>query len=271
MKSISSPTALAVLSAALSASLFSADASAQYTVKIGGAYFDPHATSSDLTGGVSARPLGGYLELQSGVRLHVQPEATPTFSIERALNANWSLELMLGMPPKHDVTLKVDNPVVSGANVTHPVNPALNGAAGATAVAALNTKLANRNDKTIATVRQWAPTFFVNYRFLEATSAFRPFVGLGINVTRFKARTTPLGDGLYADGAHPEISLSDSIGPALQIGATYKFNERWSLNTAVVTAKVDNKLTIKTASGLRQEASFRFTPTVWTASVGYSF
>jgi outer membrane protein len=112
---------------------------------------------------------------------------------------------------------------------------------------------------------------FFNYKFLEPSSALRPFVGLGINVTRFKARTTAAGDTLYADGAKPEISLSDSIGPAIQVGASYKLDQNWSINASVATAKVNNKLTIVTKSGLRQESAFRFNPTALTATVGYSF
>lgn len=249
---------------ALVATLASLPVAAQYTVKVGGAYIDPHATSASLTGGVSARPAGGFLQLNGGVQLDVQPTSTLILSIERALSDRWSVEFLLGAPPKHDVKLKLDNPQVSGANVS----PA--GAQGA-AVNGLLGKLNAQNGQVIATVRQWSPTVFFNYRFLSSDAAFRPFVGLGLNVTRFKARTTAAGDTLYADGARPEISLSDSIGPAIQLGASYRLDQHWSLNASLATAKVDNKLTIVTRSGLRQESAFRFNPTVLTASLGYSF
>jgi outer membrane protein len=249
---------------ALVAAIVSAPVAAQYTVKVGGAYIDPHATSAPLIGGVSPRPAGGFLQLNGGVQLDVQPTSTLILSIERALSDNWSVEFLLGAPPKHDVKLKVDNPQVSGANV-------LPSAAQGAAVNGLLNKLAAQNNQVIATVRQWSPTVFFNYRFLSADAAFRPFVGLGLNVTRFKASTTPAGDTLYADGSKPEISLSDSIGPAIQLGASYRLDQNWSLNASVATARVDNKLTIVTRSGLRQESSFRFNPTVVTATVGYSF
>lgn len=257
--------------AALAAMLASGSALAQYTIKVGGAYIDPHATSSSLTGGVSAAPLGGHMTLQSGVQMQVQPKSTLIFSIERAFDDHWSAELVLGTPPKHDVKLKVDNVQIDASSVNHGSLPISDAQAQVAAKAGLLKKLNDRDGQTIATVREWAPTFFLNYRFLEASSTFRPFIGLGINITRFKARTTALGDGLYADGAHPEISLSDSIGPAIQVGASYKLTQQWSLNASVATAKVNNKLTVKTQSGLRQEASFRFNPTVVTATVGYSF
>lgn len=250
----------------------SSAAQAQYTIKLGGAYIEPHATSESLRGGVAVpSPLGGHLVLNSGVAFQVQPQGTAIFAIERALSDRWSVEFVLGNPPKHDVKLKVENPQIDASNVTPGSTPFSAAQAQGAASAGLRSKLAAQNGKVVATVRQWAPTVFFNYKFFEPSSAVRPFIGIGINVTRFKARTTAAGDTLYADGAKPEISLSDSIGPAAQVGVSYKLDQNWSLNASVATARVDNKLTIRTASGLRQESSFRFNPTVYTATVGYSF
>ena len=250
----------------------SSAAQAQYTIKLGGAYIDPHATSESLRGGVAVpSPLGGHLVLNSGVSFQVQPQGTAIFAIERALYDQWSVEFVLGNPPKHDVKLKLDNLQIDASNVTPGATPFTAAQAQGAATAGLKSKLAAQNGQVISTVRQWAPTVFFNYKFLEPSSAFRPFVGIGINVTRFKARTTAAGDTLYADGARPEISLSDSIGPAVQVGVSYKLDQHWSLNASVATARVDNKLTIVTKSGLRQESAFRFNPTVISATVGYSF
>ncbi len=257
--------------AALAALCASSAAQAQYTIKLGGAYIDPHATSESLRGGVAVpSSLRGSFQLQGGVAFQVQPQGTAIFAIERALTDRWSVEFVLGNPPKHDVKLKVNNPQIDATGVTLPngaTSPALQN--GASAV--LRQKLEDQNGKVVATVRQWAPTVFFNYKLLDASSPVRPFIGIGINVTRFKARTNAAGNTLYADGNNPEISLSDSIGPAVQVGASYKLDQNWSLNASVATARVDNKMTIVTRSGLRQESSFRFNPTVYTATVGYSF
>lgn len=249
----------------------SSAAQAQYTIKLGGAYIEPHASSEALRGGVAVpSPLRGSFQLQDGVAFQVQPQGTAIFAIERALTDRWSVEFVLGNPPKHDVKLKVNNPQIDATGVTLP-NGTTSTALQNNASGVLRQKLENQNGKVVATVRQWAPTVFFNYKFLDASSSLRPFIGIGINVTRFKARTTAAGDTLYADGAKPEISLSDSIGPAAQLGVSYKLDQNWSLNASVATARVDNKLTIVTKSGLRQESSFRFNPTVYTATVGYSF
>lgn len=269
MKSISSPAGLAILSAALSASLFAADASAQYTVKLGGAYFDTNASSTKLRGQLPAvSSQYGYLgniDMAAGPSLEVQNKGTVTLTIERALTDHWSVELLMGNPPKHDVKLRTGDLTLAPTATLAGGNPTLQ----AGAVQQTRRKLVADDGMVVATVRQWSPTFFVNYKFGEVTARLRPFVGLGINVTRFKARTNDVGDQIYNDGK-AYVHLSDSYGPAAQAGLSYKLDAHWSLNASVITARVDNKLIIETVHS-RQEASFRFMPTVWTASVGYSF
>ncbi|MDI1349950.1 OmpW family outer membrane protein [Aquabacterium sp.] len=260
-----------VAAAALGAwgALSATSASAQYTVKLGGAYFDTNATSTPLRGqlpAVNGSTYLGNINLANGPSLEVQNKGTVTLSIERALDDHWGVELILGAPPKHEVKLRTGSPQLSPtAGLTQAV-----GSATANAATGLTAQKLNRNDGVVvATVRQWAPTFFVNYRFFEASARLRPFVGVGLNVTRFKSSTNEAGDKVYNDG-NPYIRLSDSYGPAVQAGVSYKLDAHWSLNASVLTARVDNKLVIETAHS-RQEASFRFTPTVWSASVGYSF
>lgn len=260
---------LAPLVAALVAALACSPAAAQYTVKLGGAYFDTNATSTPLRGqlpAVNGATYLGNINLAHGPSLEVQNKGTVTLSIERALGDHWGVELILGAPPKHEVKLRTGSPQLSpSAGLTQAV-----GAATANAATALTAQKLNRNDGVVvATVRQWAPTFFVNYRFFEPSARLRPFVGVGLNVTRFKSSTNEAGDKVYNDG-NPYIRLSDSYGPAVQAGVSYKLDAHWSLHASVLTARVDNKLVIETAHS-RQEASFRFTPTVWSASVGYSF
>lgn len=254
--------------AALAAMLASGSALAQYTIKVGAAYIDPHASSTDLKGQLPVVNNGTYhgnANLNGGLSLEVQKKSTVVASIERAFNDNWSAEFFLGYPPQHDVKLRVNN-------LDLTATPTLGGGSVLLQTALLNgtkQKIGNDNGLVVSTVRQWAPTLFLNYKFLDASSKFRPFVGVGINMTRFKARTNTVGDALYSDGK-PYVRLSDSFGPAFQVGASYKLDETWSLNASVATAKVKNKLTIETNHS-RQEAAFRFNPTVFTATVGYSF
>ena len=110
----------------------------QNTIKLGVASVHPNSSASDVRGPFTP----------SGISLNVENITTPVFGYERAFDNNWSVEFALGAPPTHDVTLKVNNSAIPGSA------QGLNGQVG-------------------ARVRQVAPTVFINYRFLDSSSAIR--------------------------------------------------------------------------------------------------
>lgn len=249
------------LSLSLAASLIAGSAFAQsgYTVKLGYGSIDPRATSSDLKGTLPvyspvAQAVVGTVGVSSGVQLEVQRQNTLMFSIERALDDNWSVELRLGYPPKHDVKLRLNNPVLTGPT------PYVNG---------VQAKLAADDGLVVAGVRQWAPTAFVNYKFGDKTNALRPWVGVGVNHTTFKSSTNAVGADLYHDGV-VRVKLSDSTGLAFQAGVTYQLDQNWSLQASWMTAAVKHNLSIYTNQS-SQKATYRFHPSVFAAVVAYSF
>lgn len=253
----------------LAGSLMSSAVSAQtYTIKVGGGYIDPRATSGDVKGTipVNSPAFGGYIgnaSTSGGLQFEVQPKATLLFSIERSFDEHWSAELMLGIPPEHDVKLRSSNPVVSQATLPAPYN-------GIPAVgAAVKQKLQDADGEVIAKVKQAAPTLFINYRFLDASSAFRPYLGAGINYTNFKVTSTQAGNDIYNDG-RVRISSTDSIGLAFHVGADYKLSKNWLVNASWSTAAVKNNITIRTDHS-EQTASYRFHPSVFALMVGYQY
>ncbi len=206
----------------------------QNTLKLGFANVQPHSSTSNFSGPFTP----------PGISLQVQDKNTPFFSYTRELNDQWDVELALGLPPTHDITLTVNNP---------------NLPASAQAI----------NGQTGARVRQVAPTLFFNYKFLEKTSAFRPFVGVGINYTRFD-NTSSNAVGNALNGGPTSISLEDSVGLALQGGVSYRINNQWSVSAALATAQVKSKITTNTL-GIERTADITFKPRVFTIAVGYSF
>ena len=206
----------------------------QNTVKLGISNVQPHSDTSDFSGPFTP----------PGISLEVRDKTTPFFSYIREIDDQWNVELALGLPPKHDIALKINNAGLPGNA------QALSGQVG-------------------AKVRQVAPTLFVNYRFLEKTSPWRPFIGVGINYTRFdKTSSTTAGDAL--NGGATSISLEDSVGLALQGGVTYQITHQWSVSAALATARVKSKITTNTL-GIERSAHIRFNPRVFTVAVGYSF
>lgn len=186
------------------------------TLKIGLASIDVNSRTTGLHGiGV---PAGGDLEIKDA--------STLTLVYERTLSPHLSVELALGIPPRHDVMAK--GPIAFLGKV--------------------------------ATVKQVAPTLFLNYRFMDEGSAFRPFVGIGVNYTRFIGAKSMIGQ---------KIELTDSTGLAGQIGATYAINKQWGLYGAFIMAKVESDL-VATATTV-QTTTIDFRPKVLTMGVSYKF
>lgn len=291
------------LAFSVAATLIAGSACAQsalsgYTIKLGAGRVDPRATSSDLVGTLPVPSGAGQLviNLPEGNRTEVQPKSTLIFSIERALSNNWSVELVAGTPPTHDVKLLVSDTVKAGAAAAAPIQAAFGSDAltnptkastvvtylatnvtggNVSAAQALYGKMATGshvnlyNNVTVARVKQTAPTVFLNYKFFEQSAALRPYVGVGLNYTKFKVPSTAAGNELYSDGK-VRISSSDSFGLAFQVGGTYQIDKNWSLNAGWTTAAVRNDVVIRT-DHTEERLFYRFHPSVFSATVGYSF
>jgi outer membrane protein len=211
-------------------------ASAQLTVRAGFTHIAPHSSASDAVGPMLPGP-------PSGISIDVRNKSTLFLSFAHALNDNMELELALGYPPTHDVNAKI-------ASSLPPHIVAFNG-------------------QKLAEVRQIAPTLFFNYKFGEANSQWRPFVGIGVNYTNFDKRTSTAANNAL-NGGPTDLSLSDSWGLAGQVGVSYRVNERWSITGSVATARVKTKLTTTTA-GVQRNIDIRFRPVVLTVAAGYTF
>lgn len=228
--------ALACLCSTTASAQTSADWLKGTTIRGGIAHVAPNSTATDAVGPFLPGP-------PSGVSLEVQNQSTLFFSVARDLTPHVEVELAMGFPPTHDVTAKLASSLPSHVQ-------ALNG-------------------QVVAKVRQVAPTLFFNYKFGDPGSTWRPFVGAGINYTKFdKRESTAAGNQL--NGGPTDIRLSDSWGLAAQAGVSYRLNDQWALNAAVATARVKTHLTATTA-GQARKIDIRFRPTVITLSAGYVF
>ena len=206
----------------------------QNTLKIGISNVQPHSSTSNFAGPFTP----------SGISIEVRDKTTAFISFSREINERWDVELAVGVPPTHDIGLKIDNATLPASSQV------LSGQVG-------------------AKVRQVAPTLFANYKFLDKTSSFRPFIGVGVNYTHFD-HTSSNTAGNALNGGATSISLKDSVGLALQGGVVYRFNDLWSVSASVATAQVKSKITTNTL-GIERSADIRFKPTVFTVAVGYSF
>ncbi len=206
------------------------------TLKLGWVNIDPSS---------SATPVAGPFTPVDTLGLKVQPQSTLFFSVAKDINSNLEVELAAGIPPKHDGTLVILKPSsVPGS------------------VAALDGQVISR-------VRQVAPTLFANYKFGDSGSQFRPFVGVGINFTRFdQTESTAVNDAI--NGGPTTIKMKDSVGPAAQVGLSVKLGGPWSVTGSWSTARVKSTVTTNTL-GIERTSDITFHPSVATLAVGYSF
>ena len=226
------------VAAALLLALCSASYAQQNTVRIGWANIQPNASASDATGPFLPGP-------PSGISLSVESQNTLFFAIAHSYNDHLEAELALGYPPTFNVDAKL-NPAVVPAYVVSAFQ-----------------------GQNISKVQQVSPTLFANYKFGSPESAWRPYLGLGINYTKFTKRTsTATGNAL--NGGPTDIQLSDSWGLAAQAGVSYRVNDKWALNASLSTAQVKSTLTATTA-GQTRSMDIVFHPVVFILSAGYSF
>jgi outer membrane protein len=222
--------------------LFSLGASAQglfsgTTFYIGGAYIDVHSKADPLTSKPETLPEG----VKAGVR--IGDASTVGLGMVMPIAGNYSFELALGIPPTH-----------SGY--------------GTMAISAFG---------QISTMKQVSPTAFVNYHFSDGGLGMAPFIGAGINYTKFtNGKSTASGDA--ASGGPTTQKLSDSVGLAAHAGLTYKLDKNWSMVGTIAYADVTSDLTATTTARLPdglgpvvRTTTISFRPLVYTLSVGYTF
>lgn len=105
-----------------------------------------------------------------------------------------------------------------------------------------------------------APTLLLNYHFGTPGDVLRPYLGAGINYTRFTDRKSKLAS---------DVQLGDSTGLALQAGIAYAWAPNWGVFASVARLDVKSKLVASGATVLSTKIDFN--PWVYTAGVMYSF
>lgn len=112
----------------------------------------------------------------------------------------------------------------------------------------------------VLSARNLAPTLFLNYHFGQPGDTWRPWLGAGVNYTRFVKIKSSLAT---------DVSLGDSTGLALQAGLSYAFNPQWGLFASVAKVNVKSKLVAAGSTVLTTTIDFR--PIVYTFGAMYSF
>lgn len=123
-----------------------------------------------------------------------------------------------------------------------------------------------------------SPTVFARYHFLDAQSKFRPYVGFGVNYTKFvkgKITNPQLVEERLGPGATATVTASSSWNPAITAGANYALDDHWSigLSFTYVPLKSDATLIGTSVSGtvVVSHATIKLRPVTTFLNVGYRF
>ena len=147
--------------------------------------------------------------------LSVNNKMIPELDISYFFTPNFAAELILTYPQKHDVR-------AGGAK--------------------------------IGSLKHLPPTLLAQYHFTNL-GAFKPYVGAGINYTRFSS-VDILGGALNVK--------KNSFGPALQVGFDYALDKNWSINFDVKKVYIDTNV----SGGI---GKFKVDPVLVGVGLGYRF
>jgi len=122
----------------------------------------------------------------------------------------------------------------------------------------------------IGEVRALPMTLLGQYRFLDAKSAFRPYLGAGVTYAKFyKARSTAALSALT--GGTPSnpttIEVKSKFAATLQLGATYAFSDRWFVEADLKHTFLKTRTTLSTG----QTIDTKLDPDSYSIAIGYSF
>lgn len=163
----------------------------------------------------------------AGADVSINGSMTAIFTYERMLTPNIGLELVIGVPPK------------TTANAEGSV--------------------AFLGDDILSS-KAVAPTLLLNYHFGTPEDKWRPYIGIGINYTKFTDVKSNLGW---------DVQMGDSWGWAAQGGIAYAIDRSWGMYASVGYADVKSNVVATGATVLTTTVDFK--PFVYSLGVSYGF
>lgn len=200
-------------------------------IRVGMYFVQYHVNADDLA--------GPYVP--PGVNVDVDNVSTPYIAYLRRLTPHLVGQLAAGIPPKTDTVGK--GPATVGS--------------------------VPFDGQTVSTAKWFSPSLLVNYVFRDESEALRPYMGVGVNYTKFyDLQSTAAGNA--ANGGPTAISLSSSVGPVVTAGLRWHIKDRWSAYASYDYANVTSDYTGNTA-GVIRTTKIRFNPTTIVVSIGCAF
>lgn len=119
-----------------------------------------------------------------------------------------------------------------------------------------------------ASTKHLPPTVTLQYFPLDNSSAFQPYVGVGLNYTAFFSEDVDSElEGVLGSG---DLELDDSWGLAFEAGFDYAINENWLASVQVWYLDIDTEAEFS-FTGATIETDVDIDPWVYNIAIGYKF
>jgi outer membrane protein len=112
------------------------------------------------------------------------------------------------------------------------------------------------------------PTLSALYYFGTPRSNLRPYIGAGINYTRFFQAS--LTNQTQSELGARDLNLDDSVGLALRAGLDWKLRNGWFLNTSVSRIDMNTTVNFQTAAD-RFAGNKELNPWIYMFTLGHKF
>jgi outer membrane protein len=108
------------------------------------------------------------------------------------------------------------------------------------------------------------PTVTVQYHLDPDSQRFRPYIGAGVNYTKFFDQS---------DAGPPvtHVKMKDSVGFALQAGFDIPINDHWTFNVDVKKVWMNTKASVDTSIPATIKADVDINPVIVGVGFGYRF
>ncbi|TCP95729.1 outer membrane protein [Cricetibacter osteomyelitidis] len=123
---------------------------------------------------------------------------------------------------------------------------------------------ANSNLGDVAKVKHLPPSLYLQYYFLDKDAGSRPYIGAGLNYTRF----------FDPESTNPAITnlkvKKHSFGPVVNAGIDIKLTDNLYLNTAMWYTHIRTNASFDALKG-NHEVKIKLDPVIFFAGLAYSF
>ena len=169
-----------------------------------------------------------------GAEVRVDNDVTPGFTIGYMFTSKIGIELLGVLPANHDL---------KGSGVIGPLGK-------------------------IGEVDVFPPTLSLQYHF-DGTDRVTPYVGAGVNYTRFSHEDTSASLET-ALGGSTTLDVDDSWGLAAQAGVDFSLGNSWLVNAAVWYIDIDADATLSTGA-VNRDVDIDIDPWVFFVGIGKRF